>query len=82
MSTDGSTVAAPRTIKASEFKARCLQLMDEVAETGEEIVITKYGPPGLEARALQGKAEAAFRSKQGQHSSPGRHRLPHACRVV
>ena len=34
-----------RTIKASEFKATCLKLMDEVAETGEEIVITKNGEP-------------------------------------
>ena len=34
-----------RRIKASEFKARCLSLMDEVAETGKEIVITKYGRP-------------------------------------
>ena len=30
-----------RTIKASEFKATCLRLMDEVAASGEEIVITK-----------------------------------------
>ncbi len=34
-----------RIIKASEFKATCLKLMDEVAETGEEIVITKNGQP-------------------------------------
>ena len=34
-----------RTIKASEFKAKCLKLMDEVAENGEEIVITKNGKP-------------------------------------
>ena len=34
-----------RTIKASEFKAKCLKLMDEVQETGQEIVITKYGRP-------------------------------------
>lgn len=34
-----------RTIKASEFKAECLKLMDEVAATGEEIVITKNGSP-------------------------------------
>jgi len=32
-------------MKASEFKARCLKLMDEVQETGEEIVITKNGKP-------------------------------------
>ena len=35
----------PRTIKASEFKATCLRLMDEVNETGEEIVVTKNGRP-------------------------------------
>ena len=34
-----------RTIKASEFKATCLRLMDEVAASGEEIVITKNGRP-------------------------------------
>jgi prevent-host-death family protein len=34
-----------RTIKASEFKARCLKLMDEVAESGEPVVITKNGRP-------------------------------------
>ncbi len=34
-----------RTIKASEFKATCLRLMDEVARDGNEIVITKRGHP-------------------------------------
>ena len=34
-----------RTIKASEFKARCLALMDEVADGSGDIVITKYGRP-------------------------------------
>ena len=34
-----------RTIKASEFKATCLRLMDEVAKSGKEIVITKNGRP-------------------------------------
>ena len=34
-----------KTIKASEFKARCLALMDDVAQTGEEIVVTKNGRP-------------------------------------
>ncbi len=34
-----------RTIKASEFKAKCLQLMDEVADNGGEIIITKRGTP-------------------------------------
>ena len=34
-----------QTLKASEFKARCLKLMDEVQKTGDEIVITKNGTP-------------------------------------
>lgn len=34
-----------RTIVAGEFKAKCLALMDEVARTGEEIIITKRGKP-------------------------------------
>jgi prevent-host-death family protein len=34
-----------QTMKASEFKARCLKLMDQVQESGDEIVITKNGKP-------------------------------------
>lgn len=34
-----------QTVKASEFKARCLQLMDQVNKTHEEIIITKNGKP-------------------------------------
>lgn len=34
-----------RTITASEFKAKCLELMDEVAESGATLVITKNGRP-------------------------------------
>lgn len=43
--TDSGKQIGTRTIKASEFKAKCLKLMDEVAESGEEIVITKNGRP-------------------------------------
>jgi prevent-host-death family protein len=32
-------------IPAGEFKARCLALLDRVAETGEELVVTKRGKP-------------------------------------
>jgi prevent-host-death family protein len=32
-----------KSIQASRFKATCLKLMDEVARTGEPIVITKNG---------------------------------------
>lgn len=32
-------------ISASKFKAQCLALLDDVAETGAEITITKRGRP-------------------------------------
>ena len=35
-------------IKASEFKAKCLALMDEVARTGNAVIITKNGKPVAE----------------------------------
>lgn len=32
-------------ISAGEFKAKCLKLMDQVARTGETLIITKRGKP-------------------------------------
>jgi antitoxin (DNA-binding transcriptional repressor) of toxin-antitoxin stability system len=40
-----------RTIQASEFKTHCLALMDEVAATGESVLITKHGKPVAELKA-------------------------------
>lgn len=37
--------ALPSSISAAEFKAKCLDLMDAVAETGASIVVTKRGRP-------------------------------------
>jgi len=36
-------VMSIRTVSASQFKAQCLAMLDEVAATGEEIVVTKRG---------------------------------------
>ena len=33
------------TIGAGEFKAKCLQLIDEVAEHRQPLIITKHGQP-------------------------------------
>ncbi len=33
------------SIGAGEFKAKCLQLLDEVEATREPIVVTKFGKP-------------------------------------
>ena len=45
VATEGQTVTGERTMAATEFRARCYRLMDEVVETGREIVITKRGRP-------------------------------------
>jgi len=38
-------VATPRSINASDFKARCLRVLDDVQATRVEVVITKRGKP-------------------------------------
>jgi len=38
-------MAVRKTIPASEFKAKCLALLDEVAQTKETLVVTKRGKP-------------------------------------
>jgi prevent-host-death family protein len=49
-----------RTVSASQFKAQCLAMLDEVAATGEEIVVTKRGhavarvSPMSEPKSLRG----------------------------
>jgi prevent-host-death family protein len=45
MVTNHGHIIMPRTIKASEFKAKCLALLDEVGQTGDRLVITKNGKP-------------------------------------
>lgn len=34
-----------RTFNATEFKAKCLAILEEVAESGEPVVILKRGKP-------------------------------------
>lgn len=36
-------VMSSRIVSASQFKAQCLAMLDEVAASGEEIVVTKRG---------------------------------------
>ena len=53
-------------IKASEFKAKCLQLMDEVNQTGAEIVITKNGKPVSKLVPVGKRVETLFGAHKGQ----------------
>jgi prevent-host-death family protein len=42
----------PKEITASQFKAKCLRLLDEVAETGETLIVTKHGKPVVRVEPL------------------------------
>lgn len=51
-------------ITATEFKAKCLQLLDEVQRTGEDLVISKRGKPVARVVAEQNsKPWLALRGK-------------------
>jgi prevent-host-death family protein len=45
------------SISAAEFKAHCLQLMDQVAAGGDPITITKRGKPVARLVAVEPPAE-------------------------
>ena len=59
MQPDRDGTPGDRTITASEFKAKCLKLMDDVAESGEEIVITKRGRPVAKLAPCRQKPQGA-----------------------
>ena len=66
MTTEQGNPNGPRMIKASEFKAKCLKLMDEVAENGEEIVITKNGKPVAKLTAYRERPKTLFGIDKGR----------------
>jgi prevent-host-death family protein len=49
-----------RCIKASEFKAKCLAPMDEVARTGSPVIITKHGKPVAELVPHRPRRQSPF----------------------
>lgn len=45
MKAERNRQARPGTVQASGFQAKCRELVDEAAERGEELVITRNGRP-------------------------------------
>lgn len=58
-------------ISASEFKARCLELMDTVHDTHEQIVITKHGTPVAKLVPFEEKFPSAVGYMRGTVLSYG-----------
>jgi prevent-host-death family protein len=55
-----------KTIKASDFKAKCLQIMNEVAESGTVVVITKNGKPVAQLVPVVSRAATLAGAHQGR----------------
>lgn len=58
-----------RTMSAAEFKAKCLRVMDEVAATGEPVIVTKrrkavaqIGPIAHKPATLRGFLKGSVKS--------------------
>lgn len=54
-----------RKINAAAFKAQCLALIDEVAETGEPITVTKRGKAKVQIIAVREKPKNPFGALKG-----------------
>ena len=50
---------------ATEFKARCLELLDRVRQTREEITVTKHGKPVARLVPLAEKSSRLFGCLEG-----------------
>jgi prevent-host-death family protein len=48
------------SIPAAVFKAECLRLMDEVARTGQPVVITKHGKPVAQLVPVAAEPKSLF----------------------
>jgi len=54
-----------RKINAAAFKARCLKLIDEVAESGEPITVTKRGKAKVQIIAVREKPKTLIGATKG-----------------
>lgn len=66
-----------KEITATQFKAHCLRLLDQVAESGETLVVTKHGQPvarvepPLGPEDLQGSVKINMSDEELIHFSMG-----------
>jgi prevent-host-death family protein len=54
-----------RKINAAAFKARCLALIDEVAESGRPLTVTKRGKPKVQIIAVREKPKTLIGATKG-----------------
>ena len=56
---------APRSVPATEFKAHCLALLEEVRETRQPLLVTRHGRPVVEISPYAPKGDAQTNPLKG-----------------
>lgn len=54
-----------KTMRAGEFKARCLKVMDQVGATREPVIITKRGRPVVKLVPVEKRSDDIFGRLKG-----------------
>ncbi len=62
---------AVTTMKAGEFKAKCLEVMARVEESGDTVVVTKRGKPVAQLGPVVERPDSLFGFLQGEVISKG-----------
>ena len=82
MVSDHGRNAMAATIPAGEFKAKCLKIIDEVAEKRQVLVVTKRGKPVVQVAPIPAKQRDIVGSMKGSVCNHSwRHRFSDRCRV-
>ena len=58
--------AVPATMSAADFKARCLDLMDNVEQTGRSVIVTKRGRPVAVLAPVRMRSASAYGFMKGR----------------
>ena len=58
-------MASPTEISASAFKAKCLQILDDVASHHHSVVVTKHGKPVARLVPIEDQRQPLGRSWEG-----------------
>lgn len=49
-----------RKIPAAQFKSQCLAVMDQIAETGRPVIVTKHGKPVVQIIRAESTEDEIF----------------------
>jgi prevent-host-death family protein len=62
----GTKSTTPKAISATEFKARCLDLMNSVERTGCSVIVTKRGRPVAMLAPVRARRTSAYGFMKGR----------------